>query len=279
MNTSYLGKLGIQDTVLSKDETFVTGISIRVHNSTMETHQQPSISEKNGRKIKLAVAEDHRPFRHKIVEMLNRECDFEVVFQSDNGKTLIENFESTNPDIVIMDIRMPIMDGIEATQIILKAFPQKKVIILSHYDNDNSVVEMIIHGVKSFIGKNDDPNELFKAIRIVHSGGFYISERFNLIIQKYLSSKYNKLTNYSESAEISFINKLSDFELEILRQVACFKSVKDIAKTLSVSPNTINNRQSRLRKKLSISGKRKLLEYVLSIKQYLNQFSGWKDKK
>ncbi|MFN7705870.1 MAG: response regulator [Chryseotalea sp.] len=230
-------------------------------------------------KIKLAIAEDHNSYRNKIVEILNRENDFEVTLQASNGKELIEKLESIKPDIILIDIRMPIMDGIEATQVIHKLFPKIKIIALSHYDNDSYIIDMIILGIKSYIRKNDDLNELFNAIRVVYFGGVYMTEYAAQIIQKYLSNEYNKVKSDFNSPDYFNIKKFSDLELEILCQVASLKSIKEIAESLSVSPNTINNRQSSLRKKLNISGKRKLLEYALSIKRHLEQLNSLKSLK
>jgi DNA-binding NarL/FixJ family response regulator len=230
-------------------------------------------------KIKLAIAEDHNSYRNKIVEILNRENDFEVTLQASNGKELIEKLESIKPDIILIDIRMPIMDCIEATQVIHKLFPKIKIIALSHYDNDSYIIDMIILGIKSYIRKNDDLNELFNAIRVVYFGGVYMTEYAAQIIQKYLSNEYNKVKSDFNSPDYFNIKKFSDLELEILCQVASLKSIKEIAESLSVSPNTINNRQSSLRKKLNISGKRKLLEYALSIKRHLEQLNSLKSLK
>jgi DNA-binding NarL/FixJ family response regulator len=178
---------------------------------------------------------------------------------------------------VLMDIRMPVMDGIEATDRIRKAYPKTKIIAFSQYDNDSNILEMNIHGVKSFIGKNDDPKELFNAIRIVNSGGVYMTNYSAEIIQKYLSTKTkSQLPLLSQRlTKEELIEKFNKTELLILKYVSNRTSIKEIAKQLFLSPNTINNKQADLRKKLNIRGKGKLLEYVLSIKQHLNQLNEW----
>jgi DNA-binding NarL/FixJ family response regulator len=230
-------------------------------------------------KIKLAIAEDYKPFRHRIVEVLNQEVDFEVVLQADNGKELLENLETMQPDIVLMDIRMPVMDGIEATDKIRRAYPQIKIIAFSQYDDEGNIIEMNIHGVKSFIGKNDDIEELLKAIRIVYIGGAYMTEHAARIVQNHLRSVALQAENEVTLPEIEHLTKLSDLELEILWHVSCHKSMKEIATIFSVSPNTINNREAGLRKKLNLNGKGKLLEYALSIKRHLRQLNGFKKEK
>jgi DNA-binding NarL/FixJ family response regulator len=225
-------------------------------------------------KIKLAIAEDYKPFRHRIVEVLNQEVDFEVVLQVDNGKELLESLETMKPDVVLMDIRMPVMDGIEATGKIRKAYPNSKIIAFSLYDDESNVIEMNIHGVKSFIGKNDDPEVLFNAIRIVHGGGVYMTEHAASIVQKNLLSTSKQLKSDSNELDPELLNKFNNAEIDLLWHIACHRSIKDIAKILCLSPNTINNRQADLREKLDLNGKGKLLAYALSMKQHLLQLKG-----
>ncbi len=229
--------------------------------------------------IKLAIAEDYEPFRQAIVHLLNQENDFEVILQADNGKELIEKLETIKPDVVLMDIRMPVMDGIEATEKIKTAYPQTNVIAFSQYDDEGNIIEMNIHGVKSFIGKNDDPEELFNAIRIVYKGGVYMTERAARIVQNHLRNVAMHAEDEVALPDIQLLMKLSTLELKILWHVSCHKSMKEIATFFSVSPNTINNREAGLRKKLNLNGKGKLLEYALSIKRHLCQFNELKNKK
>lgn len=206
-------------------------------------------------KIKLAIAEDHKPFRHQIVEILNQEVDFEVILQVDNGKELLERIETTQPDVVLMDIQMPIMDGVEATDKIRKAYPKTKIIALSQYDNESNIVQMNIHGVKSFIGKNDEPEELFKAIRTVNSGAVYMTNRAASIVQKYL------MLVKSKSSELP---DLTDFERILLNAICNGKSSTEIGKTLCRSSRTIEAQRQKLYRKFGIRSKEELISLAVS---------------
>lgn len=134
-------------------------------------------------------------------------------------------------------------------------------------------------GVKSFIGKGDSPEELFKAIRTVRDGGIYMPNHAAEIIQSHFANASMQVENKAKLDDLEFLEKLRNSELELLWQVATHKSVNEIASIFSVSPNTINNRQAFLRKKLNLFGKGKLLQYALSIKQHLKQLIEWRNKK
>lgn len=122
-------------------------------------------------KIKLAIADDSEKFRKAIIRLIHFEHDLEVILEAENGVDLITQLETGSPDVILMDIRMPVMDGIVATDKIKQLYPHLKIIAYSQYDQEENIIKMNIHGVKSFIGKEDEPEELLKAIRIVHDGG------------------------------------------------------------------------------------------------------------
>jgi two-component system, NarL family, response regulator NreC len=202
-------------------------------------------------KIKLAIAEDYKPFRQQIVEILNQEVDFEVILQADNGKELLESLETIQPDIVLMDIKMPVMDGIEATDRIRKAYPKTKIIAFSQYDNESNIVEMNIHGVKSFIGKNDEPKELFKAIRTVNGGAVYMTNRSAEIVQRYLSN-ISKLLNHSPS-------ELCEQEKTFLKMIIEGLTSQQIGKKLAKSHRTVDDMRQKLYLKFNVKNKEQLI--------------------
>lgn len=107
-------------------------------------------------KIKLALAEDHKEFRKAIKRLIHLEGDLEVILEAENGLHLLDQLKAKTPNIILMDIRMPKMNGIEATVRIKEEYPEIKIIAFSQYDQEENIIEMNIHGVKSFIGKEDD---------------------------------------------------------------------------------------------------------------------------
>lgn len=138
-------------------------------------------------KINLAIADDCEQFRKAIIRLIHLENDLEVSFEAENGLHLLEELKNKTPDVILMDISMPVMNGIEATDKIKELYPDLKIIAYSQYDIEANISQMYIHGVESFIGKEDDPQELFKAIRIVHirNGICSFKESRALLLVKY----------------------------------------------------------------------------------------------
>jgi two-component system response regulator DegU len=214
-------------------------------------------------KIKIAIVDDHEKFRKAITRLLHIETDLEVIFEAENGIDLLRQLEKISPDIILMDIRMPLMNGIETTKEIVRLYPTQKIFAFSQYDNEQNIVEMFIQGTKSFIGKSNDPEELFNAIRIVYQGGHYMTEESIKIISQHLSLASKKDDGTKE------VKKLTRTELTVLYHVAHGYSLKEIACKLFISLNTVNNHQYNIRKKLKLSGRMSLKAYGIEIKDIL----------
>jgi DNA-binding NarL/FixJ family response regulator len=223
------------------------------------------------KKIKLAIADDHLELHQAVTLLLNTQADFEIVLHAENGLDLLEKLEIFKPDIVLMDIKMPKMNGIEATDKVLEQYPEIKIIAFSLYDNEANIVDMYLHGVKSFIGKEDPNQELFKAIRIVYDGGAYMTELSISIVQKHLTDISK---NHNSQFDNHLVMQLSDAELKVLWHTCQHKSIKEIAEALFVSHHTVNNHHYNIRHKLNIQGRSSLLRYALSIKERLIMVDG-----
>jgi len=200
-------------------------------------------------KIKIAIADDHKAFRKAIIRTIHIEKDLEVIIEAENGADLLRQIEIKTPDIVLMDIRMPVMNGVEATDKIKEHYPQIKVIAYSQYDLEGNIIEMYVHGVKSFIGKEDETEELFKAVRIVYEGGVYMTDRSAEIVQRYLSNKN----------QIIEPPNLNDFQLSLLRAICKGQSSTEIGKILNKSPRTIEEHRENLYRRFGVRTKEGLL--------------------
>lgn len=222
-------------------------------------------------KIKIAIAEDHEMARMALTRFLHTEDDFTVVLQACNGLELLEKLRLVRPDIILMDIRMPLMDGFEATGQVLPLYPEIKIIALSQYDFEENIVDMYLLGVKSFIGKEDSPNELLRAIRTVYGGGAYMTDLSISIVQKHLS---NISKNPQKDFDSRAISQLSHAELKVLWHTSHHKSTKEIAETLFISWHTVSNHQAAIRHKLNITGRNSLLRYALNVKDILTMIDG-----
>lgn len=212
-------------------------------------------------KIKLAIAEDCEKFRKAIIRFINKENDLEVILEAENGIHLLEQLKTKTPDVILMDIRMPVMDGIEATDKINEFYPHLKIIAYSQYDQEENIIKMNIHGVKSFIGKEDEPEELFKAIRIVHDGGVYMTDKAALIVQHYLSEISS--TNAEDFISSEFENNLSETELLVLKSICKGLSSTDISKIIHKSHRTVEKYRNDLYQKFKVSNKKELIEKAM----------------
>lgn len=219
-------------------------------------------------KIKLAIVDDHKALRNALTKLLHTESGMEVVLSAEDGIDLLKKLRVTTPDIILMDIRMPKMNGIEATKEILTKYPAIKVIAHTQYDNDDNIIEMYRQGVKSFICKSGDPSELITAIRVVYNGGNYVTDAALSIFKNLLDINPTK-SNHEKSLNMESLSKLSPIELNVLWHTASLKSIKQIAKELYLSPHTINNHQANIRKKLNLFGRNTLVQYAVSIRKKL----------
>jgi DNA-binding NarL/FixJ family response regulator len=216
------------------------------------------------RKIRLAIADDSVSLQNALVSAFDREPEIEIVLLADNGKDLLAKLKVVKhlPDVILMDIRMPGMNGIVATDNVLQKYPSCKVIAFSLYDNDTNLIEMYMHGAKGFVSKGKEFSEVIKAIKMVYEGMSYVTADALNVIQEYLS-RIKLTNNQTVTLNIEIANQLSPFELKILYHTAEFKSLKQISDTLNRSPATINNRQAGIRKKLGLKGTKSLLQFAV----------------
>jgi DNA-binding NarL/FixJ family response regulator len=220
-------------------------------------------------KIDLAIADDNELTRDALIKIFQFERDMDVVLVAENGADLLSKLAAIKPEIILMDINMPVMDGIEATKKVLVHYPYVKVIVHTQFDMDHNIIEMYRAGVKSFISKTGSIAELVNAIRLVHGGGSYITDKTLSIFKKYLEytpTPKNKIVISEEN-----FSKLSVVELRVLWHTASMKPIKQIASELHVSPHTINNHQYNLRKKFNLYGRNALVQYALSIRSQLSE--------
>ncbi|PKB17724.1 response regulator transcription factor [Flavobacterium sp. 5] len=191
--------------------------------------------------IKIILVDDEVLFRKGISFLLTREENIEVVFEASNGLELMEFLKSDNPkpDIIIMDLKMPLLNGIEATKIIRKDFPDIKIIALTSYDSKSFIANMVDVGAVSYLVKNTTPQELFATINEVAEKGFYYSDYVMNIIQKDIVS--------NKKSKCSFdTNFITSRELEVLQLICKQKSTIEIGEKLFISPRTVEGHRNNL---------------------------------
>ncbi len=197
--------------------------------------------------IKVFLADDHAIVREGLKLLLEVEADIQVVGTAENGRDALRQVNKLHPDIVIMDISMPELNGIDAAKQILQQSPSTKIIILSMHSASEHIFRALKAGVKGYLLKESAGVEVVQALRAVQKGGRYLSQKIsNQVINNYLEKR-------EENEPENLVARLSPRELEILQLVVEGKSSADIAKTVFLSPKTVETYRSRLMRKLNVN--------------------------
>lgn len=190
--------------------------------------------------IKILLVDDEILFRKGIYFLLQREANIDVIHEASDGEELIAflNSSSVKPDIILMDLKMPLLNGVEATKIIRNDFPEIKIIALTSYNTDTFIANMIHVGASSYLIKNATPNEMIETINEVARKGFYYNDAVLKIINDNSFSKKNK----SKLDEDFITNR----EKEVLQLICEQKSTAEIAEILFISPRTVEGHRNNM---------------------------------
>jgi two-component system, NarL family, response regulator NreC len=206
--------------------------------------------------IKIILADDHAVLRHGLSKSLQNEKDMEVVAQAKDGRSTVELVKELNPDVVIMDIGMPDLNGIEATRQIAKERPKVKVIALSMHSSKNFIIEMFKAGAVGYLLKDCEFDELVNAIRLVMNNKTYISPSISdVVVDNYMRQPANNRD--------SAFSILSQREREVLQLLTEGKATKQIAKRLHISPKTVEVHRLNMMNKLKIDSIAQLTKYAI----------------
>jgi DNA-binding NarL/FixJ family response regulator len=189
--------------------------------------------------IKVAIADDHQIFRKGVILSLRPFTNIKFVLEAENGNELLAQMSIAEPDVVLMDLRMPLKDGIETTKILSKQYPHVNIIVLSMYEDERFVYHLMENGAHGYLLKNAEPQEIRRAIMEVHEKGYYLNNFVNRILLK-RTHKQNVVP--SISSEIT----LTDREKDVLKFICMEFTAQEIAQKMEISPRTVEAIKDRL---------------------------------
>ena len=196
--------------------------------------------------IRLAIADDHEIFRDGLALMLSKQQDVSLVGQAGNGRELLELVGAEQPDIVMTDIKMPVMDGIEATRLLLQKFPDLKIIALSMFDEENLIVDMLEAGARGYLLKNADKQEILEAINnVFEDKTYYCRHTSARLASMIVKSRFNP---YRKTEPVSF----NEREKEIIRMICQQCTTQEIGEKLFLSKRTVEGYRTKILEKMNV---------------------------
>jgi len=190
--------------------------------------------------IKVAIADDHKIFRKGVILSLRPFTNIKFVLEAENGDQLLEGIAANEPNVVLMDLRMPGKDGIETTRVLSKQYPNIHVIVLSMYEDDRFVSHMMENGASGYLLKNAEPQEIRRAVMDVYEKGYYLNNFVNRILLKKSHAKQKTIP--SLNSEIT----LTDRERDVLKFICMEFTAQEIAQKMDISPRTVEAIKDRL---------------------------------
>ena len=190
--------------------------------------------------IQVAIADDHKIFRKGVILSLRPFTNLKFVLEAENGDELLKGIPEADPDVVLMDLRMPGKDGIETTKMLTKLYPKIKVVVLTMYEDERFVYHLMENGANGYLLKNAEPQDIRRAVMDVYEKGYYLNNFVNRILLKRSHARQKVVP--SLNSEIT----LSDKEKDVLRYICMEFTAQEIAKKMSISARTVEAIKDRL---------------------------------
>lgn len=200
-------------------------------------------------KVDVCIVDDHQIFRKAMIGLLKTFTRIGNISEASNGKECIQVVREKKPNVVLMDLEMPVMNGVECSEYLLRKFKDVKIIMLTMHDSEKVIAYTLEIGIHSFLFKNTDPEELEEAIYSVFDNDFYHNDLLVSIIRKSLHEKLNTERPYFKTN-----TNLTDREIEIMKLICEEKSLRSIADKLGVSEKTIQTHKLNIQAKLNVKG-------------------------
>ena len=209
------------------------------------------------KKIKIAIADDYKIFRDGLKVGLAVDENLLVISEADNGEELLASFEKELPDVIIMDLKMPLMDGMEATKIIRKKFDAIKVLVVTMYEDDKFIIHLMENGANGYLLKNADSEEIRKSIYAVYENGYYFNDLVNKALLKKLVNKANFKPSFNQDID------LTERELEVLKLICEEKTAAEIGKEIFLSVRSVEGIRPRLIDKIGVRNTAGLVMFAI----------------
>lgn len=209
--------------------------------------------------IKIAIVDDQVLFLKGLRLLINTFSDIEILFEANNGEELLQSLRQQQPDVILCDLRMPVMDGLEATEHVRAQYPEVKIILLTMYDDERLINQVMKKGAHGYLLKNEEPQALKKAIQTVVEKGFY----FNDYVSKALLNGLQKNQAHTRPWEDSLHIQLSKRELEVLHLICQEHTSAEIAAKLFISTRTVENHRKSLLAKTDVKNTAGLVIFAI----------------
>ena len=219
-----------------------------------------SASKAAAKPIRVLIADDHAMFREGVRALLDAEPDIEVVGEVEDGRAASQRALALHPDIVLMDITMPGLDGVEATRLITQRDPSIRVLILTMHDNEEVFLRSLAAGAAGYVLKRSGGHELMGAIRSTHEGNTYLSPYLARALMTDYLQRVDRVADETPAPK-----RLSAREQEILKLIAEGHSSREIAEQLDLAVKTVHNHRTRLMTKLDIHRNADLVRYAIRL--------------
>lgn len=196
--------------------------------------------------IKVAIADDHKIFRKGVIISLRHYSNIKFVLEAENGQELLDGIEGAKPDVVLMDLRMPVKDGIETTKYISNHYPRIAVLVLTMHEDERFVIHLMENGANGYLLKSTDPAEIKKAISDVVEKGYYLNNFVNRILIKRSQNKNKRIPSLKKEVEVS------DREKEVIQYICLEFTSVEIGEKMGISARTVESIKERLMERFGL---------------------------
>jgi DNA-binding NarL/FixJ family response regulator len=206
--------------------------------------------------LKILIADDHDLVRKGLRRLIEEHSGWDVCGEARSGREAVEQTTQLNPDVVVIDVSMPELNGLEATRLIRRACPKSEVLVITHHDSDEMAAEVLTAGARGYILKSDSDEELVHAVEALGRHKPYFTAR---VTEMFLANRTNGSANQADSMR----NRLTVREVEILQLLAEGKTAKEVATALGIATKTSDTHRTNIMRKLDLHSIAELVRYAI----------------